>query len=318
MTDEILMKFLLNESSEEEKELVKRWLTAAEENQKHFIQLKSIWELSGTLAGQTKQDKDAAWERFKVKRAELQEANTNAKRFWSTLGWLKVAAILLITVGIWFTYNWLGPNSFTSLQARNQIHTEILPDGSVITLNKEAKISYARYFKNNRKLKVENGDVFFEVAKDKAHPFVIDVDRVTVEVVGTAFNISQANHVTEVNVESGIVKVKLGQSEIKLYKGEKITINGRTKKLAKVQSQDQLYNYYKTGLIQSNNTPLSKLIQTLNKAYGSNITLDAAVIDSGITTTIKIESLERDLKLICLTMNLKQTRNGNHILLSNP
>jgi ferric-dicitrate binding protein FerR (iron transport regulator) len=209
-----------------------------------------------------------------------------------------------------------GPENYTELTATYQVRTETLPDGSALTLNKNTKISYAANFKNNRKLKLEQGDVFFDVAKDKTHPFVIDIEKISVEVVGTSFNIKHIKKDTEINVETGIVKVQLGNDEIKLYKGEKIHIDGNTQKLIKEQSTDQLYNYYRTRLIQGNNLPLWKLVNTLNEAYGSNIMLDDKVRDLTITTTFKMDSLNDILTVTCETLNLKMTRNGNTILLS--
>jgi transmembrane sensor len=49
MTDELLMKFLLKESTVEENEKVEKWLHVAEANKKHFTQLETIWQLSNTL-----------------------------------------------------------------------------------------------------------------------------------------------------------------------------------------------------------------------------------------------------------------------------
>ena len=49
MSDELLIKFLLKESTEEENQQVRNWLNTAEANQKHFAQLETIWQLSNTL-----------------------------------------------------------------------------------------------------------------------------------------------------------------------------------------------------------------------------------------------------------------------------
>ena len=230
--------------------------------------------------------------------------------------WLKVAAVLFIAVGGWLLYNLYAPGHYTELTASNEVRTENLPDGSELTLNKHSKISYSGNFKNNRKLKMEEGDVFFEVAKDKIHPFVIDIGKVSVEVVGTSFNIRHLKNDTEVNVETGVVKVRIANEEIKLYKGEKILITGNTHQLEKEQSTDQLYNYYRTNLFQANNIALSKLVKTLNEAYHSNIILDEKVKGLTISTTLKFGSLDQNLQIICDTFNLKLSRNSNNILLS--
>lgn len=54
MTDELLIKVLLKESTVEENEKVEKWLSAAEANKKHFTQLETIWQVSNTLKTKTK------------------------------------------------------------------------------------------------------------------------------------------------------------------------------------------------------------------------------------------------------------------------
>jgi transmembrane sensor len=316
MSDELLMKFLLKESTVEENEKVKKWLNAAEANTKHFTQLETIWQLSNTLKNDTKRDEELAWTSFKVRRENSAAQNGKIKSLNTRNVWFRVAAVLFIAVGGWLVYSLYGQGNYTELTANQQVRTDTLPDGSALTLNKHTKISYAGNFKNNRNLKLAQGEVFFDVAKDKTHPFVIDIDRVSVEVVGTSFNIKHLQKDTEINVESGIVKVRFANNEIKLYKGEKILITSNIRKLAKEQSTDQLYNYYRTRIFQANNIPLSKLVNTLNEAYGTNITLDQKAKGLTISTVLRMGSINENLNIICETLNLQLTRNGDNILLS--
>ncbi|WP_316804430.1 FecR family protein [Pedobacter nototheniae] len=316
MMDDLLMKFLLKESTEEENMDVRAWLNASDENRKYFTQLETIWQLSKTLHNESKVDEELAWTKFKAKTETLNTEQAIVKPLKAKFGWLKIAAVLVIAIGAWTIYNLFGPGYYTMLSTTNKIATEKLPDGSTLTLNKHSKISYAGNFKNNRDLMMDSGDVFFDVAKDKSHPFTITIKEVSVMVVGTSFNIKHLKDETEIIVESGIVKVGFGQAEIKLYKGERILINGKTSKLIKEQSSDELYKYYRTNLFVANNMPLYKLVNTLNEAYGVHIILDDKAKDLSITTVFKMESLDHILNVICQTLNLKKSHQGNDILLS--
>jgi len=72
----------------------------------------------------------------------------------------------------------------TGYGEENQI---TLPDGSVVWLNSKSKISYMENYPRTIQL---NGEAFFEVAKDKAHPFTVEtVDNVTIKALGTSFNV---------------------------------------------------------------------------------------------------------------------------------
>lgn len=312
MTDELLIKFLLKESTPAEDTLVNEWLNAATANQDYFAQLQKIWEVSKNLDPKSKVDEEEAWTKFK-RRTVIQSKAPKA-----TLNhyWLKIAAVLVIAFGAWSVYRVLGPNAYQELSASDQVLVQQLPDGSALTLNKFSHVSYARNFKNNRSVHLQSGDVFFNVAKDKNKPFIIEVDKVSVEVVGTSFNVKHQKDETEINVETGIVKVKLNKQEIELYKGEKITINSATAQLSKQAYQDQLYNYYHSRMFMANNTPLWKLVATLNEAYGSKIKVDKAVKDLTFTAPLKFESLNHNLEIICQTLELKAVSNQNEILLS--
>lgn len=315
MTDELLIKFLLNETSEEEGMTVQAWLEANPSNQAYYGQFEKIWKAGKKLAVSSTVDEQQAWLKFKEKAANHE---TIVRPLKPDFSWLKIAAILVMIGGIWMAYNLFGPDLYKDLVAENQVLTEQLPDGSELTLNKNSEISYVRNFKKNRHVKLSKGDVFFNVAHDKAHPFVIDINKVSVTVVGTSFNIKRLKEETEIIVETGIVRVELNGEKIELHKGEKVRIGRPDAKLIKEKNTDQLYNYYRSNLFIANNTPLQKLADVVNEAYGSEISIsDPSLAAETITTTFKVEDgLEGSLKVISETMDLKITRNENKILLS--
>lgn len=335
MTDELLIKFLLNETSEEEGMTVQAWLEADPSNRAYFGQFKKIWKAGKKLAVSSTVDEEQAWLKFKERASknaadnkalntadhETPSADANetiVRPLRPNFSWLKIAAILVMTGGIWMAYSLFGPDRYKDLIAENQVLIEQLPDGSELTLNKNSEISYVRNFKKHRHVKLSKGDVFFNVAHDKAHPFVIDINKVSVTVVGTSFNIKRLNDQTEIVVETGIVRVELNGEKIELHKGEKILIGRPDAKLIKEKNTDQLYNYYRSNLFIANNTPLQKLVDVINEAYGSEISInDPSLAAETMTTTFKVtDGLEASLKVIMGTMDVKTTRNGNKILLS--
>jgi transmembrane sensor len=314
MTDELLIKFLLKETTEAESITVQNWLDASPNNATYFLQFEKIWNSSKTLSGQSQINEDDAWLRFKQKTNN----STITRQLKPKYNWLKVAAVFVLIAAGWSLYNIVRPVSYINLTAGNTVITKILPDGSELTLNKNARISYANNFKRNRSIHLQQGDVFFNVAHDKAKPFVIDIDKVSVLVVGTSFNIKHLANQTEVIVETGIVKVTLGKDQINLQKGEKVVIYSSTDKLIKEQNTDQLYNYYRSKEFIANNTPLWRMVEVLNEQYSTNIIInDPAIKNLPLNTTLKTSaSLDRNLDVICETLGITMQRNQNQILLS--
>jgi len=314
MNDELLIKFLLNESNPQENTEVKAWLALTDQNQAHFTQLQKIWTESKRLTTKSEVDVDAAWLKFKdstrttMPKVKLKPLNI----------WLRIAAVFVVAIGSWMLYTVLKPQNYTDINTHAQVLSQILPDGSELILNKFSHIKFANNFKSNRNVQLDSGDVFFNVAKDKNKPFIIKVDKVAVEVVGTSFNIKHLKQQTEVVVETGIVKVTLGTGKVWLHKGEKVIITRGTVKLNKISNPDQLYNYYRSNLFLANNTPLPILVATLNEAYGSNIIVDHSAKDLTISTTLQYrKSLDYNLNIIQQSFEkLKIKRNQNEIILS--
>ena len=66
-----------------------------------------------------------------------------------------------------------------------------LPDGTKVWLNAASSLSFPSTFQGLGNRKVElSGEAYFEVTKDKAHPFIVQTDKQEVEVLGTHFNIN--------------------------------------------------------------------------------------------------------------------------------
>ncbi|MDQ0967203.1 transmembrane sensor [Flavobacterium sp. W4I14] len=84
------------------------------------------------------------------------------------------------------------PNASNTLStARGETYQVRLPDGSLVYLNAASSLTYTTSLIENGKRVVNlSGEGYFEVAKDKQHPFIVKTDRQEVEVLGTHFNIS--------------------------------------------------------------------------------------------------------------------------------
>jgi ferric-dicitrate binding protein FerR (iron transport regulator) len=312
MDEEILIKFLLGETGSEESEQVKQWIAASAQNKKRFEHIELIWSTSKQLAGSNGMDENAAWERFQSKLA----SKPVVKRLPFQAHWLKIAAMLSFVVGAWFVYSKYSNSGYTRLVASQEVQTEILPDGSELTLNKNSVVSYASGFKGNqRNVRLEKGEVFFNVKRDTTKPFLIQVDKAQVRVLGTSFNIKRSSTETEVIVASGHVRVKFGTDSVELHKNQEVTITADGK-LNVTATTDQLYNYYITKQLVADNTPLWRVVEALNEIYGANIVIsDSRIKNLPLNATFKEESLQNILNVICDTFRLKAIKKGDSIIL---
>jgi transmembrane sensor len=89
-----------------------------------------------------------------------------------------------------------------------QMREVVLADGSIVSLNTDTEISVA-YTSQARNITLTRGEAFFEVAKNKARPFVVTAGSTQVRAVGTAFTVSHlAEKPIQVLVKEGIVELQ--------------------------------------------------------------------------------------------------------------
>ena len=103
---------------------------------------------------------------------------------------------------------------------------------------------------------------------------------------------------------------------VELKAGEKTSLSQADTVAAKQVSDDKLYNYYVSKTFVCDNTPLWKLVEKLNEAYGTNIRIEREELRKlPLTVTFDEESLDTILDIISQTLMIKISRNDNEIIL---
>ena len=198
----------------------------------------------------------------------------------------------------------------------SEVKRDTLPDGSIAVLNKHSELSYPVVFKGKTRNVKLKGEAFFNVKADKKKPFIIVVNDVQVKVVGTSFNIRSLKSLTEIIVETGIVQVTKGNEVIELRAGERVSLETVDTTLQKEVSDDKLYNYYVSRTFVCDNTPLWKLVEKLNEAYGVNIRIGREELRKmPLNVTFADESLDVILSIISETLMIKVSKEENEIVL---
>ena len=317
--DGLLVKYLLNEANRQEREMVEEWVALYSANRTYFENFKMIWDRSIHVAAHSEVDEELAWIRFKdrVQEREISVIPLKTNPFFK---YLRIAAaVILVAGGSWFTYLIAVKNNFSkqiSMHSGTRTLVDTLPDGSVITLNKNASISYAENFTagGTREVKLR-GEAFFQVTPDKSKPFLIEADDVIVRVVGTSFNVKSNIERTEVIVETGLVEVTKKEQKVKIKPEEKVTVLKDHSELTPKKNEDQFYKYYRTDKLVCEGTPLWKLAGVLSEAYQQRIVVSAERRDLPINTTFESKSLDEILMIISETFNITVVRNDGQIIL---
>lgn len=102
----------------------------------------------------------------------------------------------------------------------------VLPDGTRVWLNAASSVRYPVAFTGDERKVFITGETFFEVAKDKAKPFRVVAGNVTVEALGTQFNVNAYSNepFLAATLIEGSVRITAGSKENLLKPGQQAQI----------------------------------------------------------------------------------------------
>lgn len=229
-----------------------------------------------------------------------------------------IAASFLILIAVAFTLN-TNTDSFYATSV-NEVLTQELVDGSVVTLNANSSIQTIGKWKgiNPRKVKLQNA-ALFKVTKGTL--FSVETDLVTVDVLGTEFFVDSDDEEVTVTVKSGKVKVSpIGEADSQaqiLEAGDKVIyskISGIVKsKIESSEIDDELA--WIDGEVVFDNTNFRELKKLLEERYGKTVTVHPSLLSSkrAIDGTFPLKSLPTLLNLIETTLDLQINYTGDTV-----
>lgn len=315
---EELASSLSGENSNRQSNLVSQFLSEDSEN------AGKQWEALRDMNDDREINVDAAWNKVQTRLIENGNfaAGTGSRVIFmrSTLMKIAAAVLILLCLGAVTLYlNNAGLFSKEILMATGNDEKNVrldLPDGSTVYLNRNTELTYhAKFSKYGRNVKLD-GEAFFEIARDRKRPFIVDAGMAKVKVTGTSFNVisNNAQQAVEVFVNSGqvILSDNSGNQNIVLNPGYVGTIDSNIS--AKKLNENPNYMSWKTGLLAYNNQKLDVVFKDLKKVYNIEIITDNPGIAEELwSTTDTLDNLPHEtiIKMICLSFNLSYSKDGN-------
>tara|TARA_R110000868_G_scaffold9117_9_gene46139 strand:- start:749 stop:1735 length:987 start_codon:yes stop_codon:yes gene_type:complete len=134
-----------------------------------------------------------------VRKSQLFSSQSSRRRAF--LGGAAAASIA-IAVGLGFNFRTVRYETKVG-----ELRTIVLSDGSVVTLNTASSVEVS-YSQDHRNIRLVEGEVFFDVAKDANRPFIVMADATEVHAIGTSFLVRAVDRkLSHVLVRHGVVDV---------------------------------------------------------------------------------------------------------------
>lgn len=205
--------------SDDQQQELEAWLQAATAHRIAYLRLESAWRRADRLAAAA----PAAALAPSQAPAPAPAAMPPPLGRWST--WRVAAGVAIIFGAALFAARHSAdgqPRQVATAIGENRLLA--LADGSRLTLNTATRLRTS-VADGVRKVWLDSGEAYFDIAHDSAHPFVIDAGRSRITVLGTRFIVRRDGDVVSVAVAEGRVRVAQSGKEVVLAHNEAATLS---------------------------------------------------------------------------------------------
>ena len=152
----------------------------------------------------------------------------------------------------------------------------VLSDGTKVHLNAESQLTYPICFNNKERIVQVEGEAYFDVAPDKAHPFIVQTPHTSIRVTGTSFNVrAYADEgVESTTLVSGAVKINNENEDYELLPNQHFLYDKNSQKGIVSNVNAELYTSWESGSFIFINIPLENVMSYLSKWYGFKYTFE--------------------------------------------
>ncbi|MBD0254243.1 MAG: FecR domain-containing protein [Cytophagales bacterium] len=324
--DELILKHLQGTLTGPERARLEDWLRRDTLHRRQFEQSLTAWKSASDLAAGLDFATGSEWGKLAAHLHEDTAAPVPAApagrsisfgaRKWA---WRAAAAIALLVVA-WLGVSRLtdrGPRLLTQRTEAGSKAQYTLPDGTVVWLNAQSRLSYPEAFAGATREVTLAGEAFFEVKRDPRRPFVIRAGRTLTQVLGTSFNLRVepgSNRVTVKVVSGKVGFAPLGRPARRVL----LTAGMRGNYLP---AADSVYGEPDAPAWQSSklvfkDTPLREMLPALRKQYGVPVEVaDPSLLNCLFTSTFEGVPLTEVLEAVALALDLRYVyRDGKYLL----
>ena len=239
-----------------------------------------------------------------------------ARRAWATAFTIAIALIAGIIV-----WQLGGKRSVetSAFKTERAMHRDIvLPDSSRVHLGAKSQL-FVNFTSQTRYVVLEGGEAFFEVAKDKERPFLVQAGEVTIRAVGTEFNVRRVMDKTIVAVTEGVVEVRQRQGAsktIRVVAGEQVSVDPAAASVSVREVASETGIGWQEGRLEFVDEPLGMVIETINRYSHREIVItDKAISGLRFSGTVSREHIDEWVFALAEIFPVDVRRVGNETVL---
>ena len=208
-----------------------------------------------------------------------------------------------------------------------------LDDGSVVTLNTATQL-VVDYGATGRRILLERGEAFFDVAEDPQRPFTVELGERSVTAIGTAFNVRRDPGRHSVAVLEGVVSLHETVEQPPMLAPPAATGDGpfqRSVRAGWVAEYDlagegitawqpgsmERHLGWRSGMLRFDREPLFEVVRELNRYTRRKILIeDAEIMELNVYAAVSVTDLESALMALQRLLPINVTRHYDRIVIT--
>ena len=177
-----------------------------------------------------------------------------------------------------------------------------LDDGSAVTLGADSAIAMD-FSASRRAVILLRGEAFFQVAEDRARPFTVQAETLSVTVTGTAFDVGFTDRSYAVTVASGAVRVAhagaAGTREVALSPGQRLVIDRESGNAAQTTIAAEDVASWRAGRLVVEDAALPDVVDAIRRHYrGAVLVVSPFLRERRVTGVYDLRDPARALRVL--------------------
>lgn len=330
-----MARYLANECTEQEKEIIERWEARNNENHLAMQKIKRIWDASMEEQEQMQNDWmdiEEDWTTLQRKISTLDEKHPSEpkKASYATFRptkpgafqqFMKVAAIFVVmALATVLAYNnWYETETIAQESVLKEISTAngqrvnlTLSDGTGILVNSGSEIKFPDTFQSDKREVFLEGEAYFNVTENTEAPFLVHTKGMTTKVLGTSFSVRAYSEDSNVSVvvEEGRVALSAeagGTSDPVILTKHKLgQFDMEDGKISTRDVEDmQLYLSWTEGFLKFKEQQMRKVARELERRYDIEVIFsNESISDMLLTANLKSRSMNNVLDVIAMSLDI--------------
>jgi ferric-dicitrate binding protein FerR (iron transport regulator) len=194
-----------------------------------------------------------------------------------------------------------------------------LPDGSRVWLNAASSLRFPTAFNNRERNVILTGEAYFEIAQNVNSPFKVTANDVTIEILGTHFNIMAYadEHQLTTTLLQGAVKVHGSGKAVLLRPGQQAQFDHHSRELEVSAADTESAVAWKNGYFSFSNENIQSAMRKIARWYNVDIEYRGDVTHKALWGTVsRFENINEVLSTLELTGTMHFSMEGRKVIVT--